>query len=120
MAFKKKVPTPPRGRIARVRLAVSTAWKVLRTTFAAGAVKGATKERVKRNGGRRRAIPVLAAAGAAVGAAYAAGRKHANATAVSAEEHHPQPFPDRAPLHAAGNGTASEAPDPSVQSLSDG
>jgi hypothetical protein len=120
ITLKKKVPTPPRGRIAKARFAVMTAWKVLRRTFAAGAVKGATKQRVKNGGAKRRLIPLVAGAGAVAGAAFAAGRKHAKATAVSAEEPHPQPFPNRPPLHPADTAAASEAPDPSVQSLTDG
>jgi hypothetical protein len=104
MSLFKRATKQPSGRIAR---------KLLRATFAAGAVKGAAKARIERTGRHR--IPILAGIGAAVAAAFAAGRR-------SAQHEHPepQPFPDRPPLRAAEANGSSDAPDPSAQSLSDG
>lgn len=105
-----------RSRAAKVRFATRTTWKVLKTTFAAGAVKGAAKARAGRP--KRRLLPMLAAAGAGAAAVFAA-RRHIKSAAAEEEHHEAAPFPEPAPLRPAGEPDGSTSADPPVQALSD-
>src|SRR4051812_42023280 len=87
---KKRLPSrsrPPQGRIAKIRLAPTAAWKVLRTTFAVGAVKGAAAARAKRSK-RKRRVSVIAGAGAGVAAVGAVAVRKRTKASANQEEHY--------------------------------